>query len=140
MAKLLETSRLRAPLGSAMKNGLAAFGTCAGMIMLATDVEDGRDDQWSYGALDISVRRNAYGRQVDSFESDLCVEGLPDRFHAIFIRAPRITRWADVDVLATHASEPVLVRKGRVWAASFHPELSGDSGIHRLFLECLRKE
>lgn len=135
MSKLLVTSGLGEAIGAGIDEGLPVFGTCAGMILLARDIEDGRDDQLSFGALDITVRRNAYGRQVDSFESDLDVQGLAGEFHAIFIRAPRITRTGDVEVLARHGEEPVLVRGGRVWAASFHPELSGDDRIHRMFVE-----
>lgn len=139
MSKLLLTSGLSETISAGIAEGLPVLGTCAGMILLAGEVEDGRDDQSSFGALDITVRRNAYGRQVDSFESDLVVEGLSGTFRAVFIRAPRIMRTGAVDVLAKYGSEPVLVRGGRVWAASFHPELSGDDRIHRLFVEWLRR-
>lgn len=139
MSKLLLTSGLSETIGAGIAEGLPVFGTCAGMILLAREVEDGRDDQTSFKALDIAVRRNAYGRQVDSFESDLEVHGLSGTFRAVFIRAPRIVRAGSVDVLAEHDGEPVLVRGGRVWAASFHPELSGDERIHRLFIEWLRR-
>ena len=139
MSKLLISSGLHETVGAAIAGGLPVFGTCAGMILLAREIEDGRDDQTSFKALDITVQRNAYGRQVDSFESDLAVQALDGTFHAVFIRAPRITRTGDVEVLAKHGDEPVLVRGGRVWAASFHPELSGDDRIHRMFVEWLRR-
>ena len=140
MSKLLATSGLFDPIAGAIKDGMAVFGTCAGMILLASAIEDGRSDQTSFGVLDITVQRNAYGRQVDSFETDLDVVGLDEPFHAVFIRAPRVTRTGSVEVLARHGSEPVLVRRGRAWAASFHPELQGDDRVHRLFVECVEKE
>ncbi len=140
MSKLLVTSELFEPVAEAIHGGLAVFGTCAGMILLSSGIEDGRPDQRSFGFLDISVQRNAYGRQVDSFETDLQVAGLKDPFRAVFIRAPRVTRIGAVSVLAAHEGEPVLVRQGRVWAASFHPELSQDDRVHRLFVECVEKE
>ncbi len=137
MSMLLDSSGLREPIGQRLGAGLPALGTCAGMILLATDVLDGRDDQRSFGVLDIDVRRNAFGRQVDSFESDLDVRGLDGSpFHAVFIRAPVVEHaGASVDVLATVDGKPVLVRRGSLVAAAFHPELSNDDRIHRLFLE-----
>ena len=140
MSKLLATSGLGDEIAARISDGLAVLGTCAGMILLATEIEDGRADQTSLKALDITVRRNAYGRQVDSFESDLDVEGLDSPFRAVFIRAPRVTRTGEVEVLAERNGEPMLVRSGRVWAASFHPELSGDDRIHRLFIEWLGRQ
>ena len=140
MSKLLATSGLFDPIAGAIKDGMAVFGTCAGMILLASAIEDGRSDQTSFGVLDITVQRNAYGRQLDSFETDLDVVGLDEPFHAVFIRAPRVTRTGSVEVLARHGAEPVLVRRGRAWAASFHPELQGDDRVHRLFVECVEKE
>ena len=135
MSKLLESSGLFAALGERLDAGFSVFGTCAGMILLATRVLDGRPDQQSFAALDITVRRNAYGRQVDSFEADLEVTGLDAPFPAVFIRAPLITEYgAGVEVLASFDTQPVLVRQGAVMAASFHPELTGDGGIHELFL------
>ncbi len=115
------------------------FGTCAGMILLAADVLDGRPDQLSFGAIDIGVRRNGFGRQVDSFEADLAVTGvggLP--VHAVFIRAPFV-EWvgAGVEVLAEVDGHPVAVRQGPMLALSFHPELGDDDRLHRLFLEGL---
>jgi 5'-phosphate synthase pdxT subunit len=137
MSMLLDSAGLRDPLAEQLADGLPALGTCAGMILLASTVLDGRDDQHSFGVLDIDVRRNAFGRQVDSFESDLAVDGLDDGpFHAVFIRAPVVERAGpDVDILASVDAKPVLVRHAAIVAAAFHPELSDDDRIHRLFLE-----
>lgn len=135
MSKLLESSGLFDPIAKRIADGMPVFGTCAGMILLAREVLDGRPDQRSFGALDIAVQRNAYGRQVDSFETDIAVGGLDHAFHAVFIRAPRITRFgSDVQVLAEHDGAPVLVRSNAVMAASFHPELSDDDRVHQMFL------
>jgi len=135
MSKLLVTSGLLGPLGDALRAGLPAFGTCAGLIMLADTILDGRGDETPLGALDVSVRRNAYGRQRDSFERDIDVVGLDAPFRAVFIRAPRIERvGAGVEVLASCDDVPVLVRSGDVWAASFHPELTDDARIHAAFV------
>ena len=135
MSKLLESSGLWAPLGDRLRDGLPVFGTCAGMILLARDVLDRRPDQRSFGVLDVAVRRNAYGRQIDSFETDLSVAGLDAPFHAVFIRAPQIESLGPgVEPLATHEGHAVLVRSGTTWAAAFHPELTDDLRIHRLFL------
>jgi 5'-phosphate synthase pdxT subunit len=118
--------------------GLPAFGTCAGLILLAADVLDGRPDQRSFGVVDVDVRRNAYGRQVDSFEADLSVAGLDGPFPAVFIRAPSIERAGDgVEVLATLDDRPVLARQGPVLVAAFHPELSDDARLHQLFLDSI---
>lgn len=144
VAKLLLTSGLDAPLRDRLRDGLPVFGTCAGLILLAATVLDGRPgrarsrlDQAPLGALDVVVRRNAYGTQLQSFEAplDVCgVSGGP--FVGVFIRSPVIESVADdVEVLATHRDHPVLVRQGPVWAATFHPELAGDLRIHRTFLE-----
>lgn len=129
--KLLGSSGLRGPLGEALASGLPCLATCAGMILLAGEVLDGRADQRPYGLLDISVRRNGYGRQVASFEAPLTVEGFTSPFTGVFIRAPRIERAGAVDVLARHGDDPVLVRSGAIHAACFHPELSADLRIHR---------
>ena len=135
MSMLLETSGLVEPLAARLATGLPAFGTCAGMILLGAEVLDGRPDQRCFGAIDIAVRRNAFGRQVDSFETDLPVEGLDHPFHATFIRAPFVERVGDeVEVLAEVDGHPVLCRQGSVLAAAFHPELSGDLRLHHLFL------
>ena len=134
MSKLLDSSGLFEPVAAQLREGMPVFGTCAGMILLASEVLDGRPDQRSFGAIDLTVRRNAFGRQVDSFETELDVEGIGP-MAAVFIRAPYVERAAsDVDVLARVDDHPVLCRQGAVWAAAFHPELSGDLRLHELFL------
>ena len=141
MSNLLVSSGLDRPLAEAIDSGLAVFGTCAGMILLSTNILDGRDDQISFSAIDATVRRNAYGRQVDSFECDLAVTSLDSPLHAIFIRAPAIEKLgSDVEVLASWNGAPVLIRSGHVMAASFHPELTADSRIHRLFLDLVESQ
>ena len=143
MSMLLESSGLFEPIAARLDGGMAAFGTCAGMILLGAEIVDGRGDQRCFGAIDVAVRRNAFGRQVDSFETDLVVEGLgsapSDRLHATFIRAPFVERvGADVEVLARIDDHPVLCRQGRALAAAFHPELGDDARLHELFLEQVR--
>lgn len=137
MWKLLGTSGLREPIAERIAGHLPVLGTCAGMILLASTVLDGRPDQGSFGAIDLAVRRNGYGRQVDSFEADLVVNGLDDGpVRAVFIRAPLVeVAGPDVEVLAVHDDHPVLCRSGAVTVSCFHPELSGDSRIHARFLE-----
>ncbi|MEZ5244783.1 MAG: pyridoxal 5'-phosphate synthase glutaminase subunit PdxT [Acidimicrobiales bacterium] len=136
MSMLLERSGMLEPLRERLANGMPAFGTCAGMILLAADISDGRDDQHALGAVDISVTRNGYGRQIESFESDLDVVGFDRPFHAVFIRAPLVQRAGEaVEVLATVDGDPVLCRQGNVLVAAFHPELSGDDRIHRWWLD-----
>jgi 5'-phosphate synthase pdxT subunit len=136
MSMLLDTSGLRAPVADRLAAGVPTLGTCAGLILLADGLIDGRDDQRSFGVIDIDVRRNAFGRQVDSFEAELDVQGFDSPFHGVFIRAPIVERaGADVEVLADIDGKPVLVRQGHVLAAAFHPELSDDDRIHRMFLE-----
>jgi 5'-phosphate synthase pdxT subunit len=136
VSKLLDTSGLREPLAERLAGGLPALGTCAGMILLAREILDGRPDQRSLGVVDIAVRRNAFGRQVDSFEADLDVAGDEVPLHAVFIRAPVIEEAGpDVDVLASVDDRPVLARQGPVIVASFHPELTDDLRLHRLLLE-----
>jgi 5'-phosphate synthase pdxT subunit len=136
MSLLLESSGLFDPVASALAEGMPVFGTCAGMILLASDVLDGRLDQRFFGAIDLTVRRNAFGRQVDSFETSLDVDGLGEQpFDAVFIRAPFVERAGEgVEVLATVDGHPVLCRSGSVLVAAFHPELSPDLRIHSLFL------
>ncbi len=136
MSMLLDIAELREPLAGRLADGMPVFGTCAGMILLAVEVLDGRSDQRSMGAIDLDVRRNGYGRQVDSFETELAVEGFDDAFHGVFIRSPVVERIGpDVEVLAEVEGRPVLCRQGNVLVASFHPELAGDVRIHRRFLE-----
>jgi 5'-phosphate synthase pdxT subunit len=135
MAHLLATNELFEPLAARLAAGMPVFGTCAGMILLATEVLDGRAGQRSFGVIDIAVRRNGYGRQVDSFEDDIAVEGLDEPFHVVFIRAPKVERVGEgVSVLAQHRGVPVLARQGTVLVASFHPELTDDLRLHGLFV------
>jgi 5'-phosphate synthase pdxT subunit len=133
----LDVFELREPLSRRLADGLPAFGSCAGMIVLATGILDGRADQLPLGAIDIVVRRNAFGRQVDSFETDLEIDGVPDGVvRAVFIRAPWVERTGPgVRVLAAVGEHPVAVREGNVLATSFHPEVSGDDRLHALFLQ-----
>lgn len=134
---------LREPLRAAMRDGLPVFGSCAGMILLADRVEDGSHGQQTLGGLDITVRRNGFGRQVDSFEMPLDIAGLPGgAFPAVFIRAPRVEdHGPEVTVLA-HVDHDgracgVAVRQGRILATAFHPEITGDTRVHRYFVENL---
>jgi 5'-phosphate synthase pdxT subunit len=111
------------------------------MILLATDVLDGRPDQRSFGVIDLTVRRNGYGRQLDSFETEITVDGLAEPFHGVFIRAPRVeTAGPAVEVLASHDGDPVLVRQGRIMAAAFHPELTADTRLHERFVDLVRSD
>ena len=136
MSRLLTTSGLFEPLAECIADGLAVFGTCAGMILLAAEVLDGRPDQRSFSSIDIAVRRNGYGRQVDSFEADIDVPSLESPFHAVFIRAPKVVSvGSSVTVLAVHDGVPVLAKSGRMFVASFHPELTPDHRLHSLFLQ-----
>ena len=137
ISKLLELSALFEPIAELLADGMPAFGTCAGMILLAGEILDGRADQRSFGVLDVAVRRNAFGRQVDSFETELAVDGLGGGgFSAVFIRAPFVERvGSGVEVLARVVGHPVLCRQGAIMAAAFHPELSDDLRLHQLFLE-----
>ncbi|MDQ6749106.1 MAG: pyridoxal 5'-phosphate synthase glutaminase subunit PdxT [Candidatus Dormibacteraeota bacterium] len=136
MDKLLRKFELQQPLRCRLRGGLPALATCAGLILLARDVLDGLPDQESLAILPISARRNGYGRQPDSFERDLTVEGLDAPFRGVFIRAPVITAVdAEVEVLAEVEDRPVAVGFGAVVGLTFHPELTGDGRLHRLFLE-----
>jgi 5'-phosphate synthase pdxT subunit len=139
MTRLLDTSGLREPLLERLRDGMPAFGTCAGLILLATEVRDGRADQVPLGVLDAVVRRNGYGRQRDSFETGLAVAELSGAaFPGVFIRAPVIESVGEsVEVLASHDGHPVLVREGHVWASTFHPELSGDLRVHQHFVQAI---
>jgi 5'-phosphate synthase pdxT subunit len=134
--KLLDTSELREPLTEQLRDGVPAFATCAGLIVLAREVVDGRSDQHPLGFVDVTVRRNGYGRQRDSFEVPLDVDGLSGGpFPGVFIRAPLVERAGDaVVVLARHDGSVVLGRQDRIWFSSFHPELSGDLRLHERFL------
>ena len=156
ITRLLDTSGVRAPLVERLRDGLPAFGTCAGLIVLARSVLDGRPDQEPLDAIDVTVRRNAYGTQLQSFEADLDISSISagsnsdgatggwsisagsmsgGPFRGVFIRAPVITDIApDVEVLAEHEGSPVLCRQRAVWVSTFHPELSGDLRVHQQFL------
>jgi 5'-phosphate synthase pdxT subunit len=134
--KLLDSAELRAPLTRSLRDGMPAFATCAGLILCATEVVDGRPDQLPFGVLDVTVRRNGYGRQRESFEAPLAVRGLADGdFPGVFIRAPVVERaGAGVEVLAEYDGVPVFGRAANIWFASFHPELSSDLRLHQLFV------
>jgi pyridoxal 5'-phosphate synthase pdxT subunit len=141
IARLLVSSGLLDRLDARLREGMPTLATCAGLILVARSVLDGRDDQPALGALDVDVRRNGYGTQLQSFEAaldvvDLAGGGLTGgRFPGVFIRAPVIERVGGaVDVMAEHEGRPVLCREGAVWASTFHPELSGDLRVHQLFL------
>ena len=155
MSRLLETFELLEPLRARIASGMPVYGSCAGMILLAREVLDGRPDQQQLGGLDVVVRRNAFGRQVDSFETDLAfrgVGGAPVR--AVFIRAPWVESVGPrVEVLATvpprtvtgadagaAAGRAVAVRQGAVLATAFHPELTGDARVHALFCEMVAEQ
>ena len=139
MSKLLTSFGLFDPLAQRIRSGLPLWGTCAGMIMLASSILDGREDQRSFGALDMVVRRNAFGRQFDSYEEDLQIRGVEGGpFHAVFIRAPWVESLGEgVEVLARADNSEdgpiVAVREGPFMACSFHPELGGDDRMHALF-------
>jgi 5'-phosphate synthase pdxT subunit len=136
MSNLLMSSGMKSSLERAIGDGLPVFGTCAGMILLSSRIRDGREDQINLNAIDIDVRRNAYGRQVDSFETRLDVEGVDHPVPAVFIRAPAIeAHGPTVEVLASISDRPCLVRQGHVMASSFHPELTPDTSIHSIFLD-----
>jgi 5'-phosphate synthase pdxT subunit len=136
MSRLLTTSGLFDDIKALLSDGLPVLGTCAGMILLATEVLDGRPDQLSFGAIDITVQRNGYGRQIDSFETDLDVVGFDAPFHAVFVRAPKVVAiGTNVEVIAEYDGVPVVVRQGHVMVASFHPELTGDGRLHAKFLQ-----
>ena len=134
IGKLLTKNNLIGPINKRIEKGMAVFGTCAGMILLAKSVPE--SNQPLLGVMDISVERNAYGRQINSFEAEFTVKGLNGNpVNGIFIRAPKIAGISDnVEVLASHENVPVLVRQGHILAASFHPELSNDLRIHSFFI------
>jgi pyridoxal 5'-phosphate synthase pdxT subunit len=136
MSMLLESAGLFDPIAERLGDGMPAFGTCAGMILLGSEIEGGRPDQRCFGSVDVSVRRNAFGRQVDSFEADLDIDGVPGGpVPAIFIRAPFVERAGDaVEVLAEVDGHPVVCRQGPVLITAFHPELCDDLRLHHLFL------
>jgi 5'-phosphate synthase pdxT subunit len=136
MFMMLDRLGMREPLAELLEEDLPVFGTCAGAILMASEVVDGRADQWCFSAVDIVIRRNGYGRQIQSFEADLVAAGLDEPFHAPFIRAPVIeSSGPQVEVLAQLDEHPVLVRQGTRVLSTFHPELTPDTRIHRLWLD-----
>ena len=146
MSKLAIEFGLLDPIRERVRGGMPAYGSCAGMIMLATEVLDGRPDQRGFGGVDMTVRRNAFGRQVDSFEAPVPIEGIDGGpFHAVYIRAPWVERvGSDVEVLGRVAEGPaagriVAVRQAKLLATAFHPELTGDLRMHRYFVEMVKK-
>lgn len=138
--KLAENFNLFEPIKSAIRDGLPAFGTCAGLIMLADQILDGIDGQSGFGGLDVSVRRNAFGNQLDSFETDLQVSGIAETVHAAFIRAPIVERVGpEVEVLSKLPDGRIVAVKQRnILGISFHPEVTGETAIHRLFTTFLK--
>jgi 5'-phosphate synthase pdxT subunit len=145
MSKLAVEFGLLEPIRKRIAEGMPAYGSCAGMIMLATEVLDGRADQQTFGGIDMTVRRNAFGRQVDSFEGSVSLDGVAgEPFHAVFIRAPWVERAGPaVSVIARIDSGPaagriVAVRQRHLLATAFHPELTGDLRVHRHFVEMTR--
>jgi 5'-phosphate synthase pdxT subunit len=146
IVKLAARFGLLEPLRAAVRAGLPAYGSCAGMILLADRILDAPADQETVGGLDVTVRRNAFGRQVDSFESDIAFDGLAGGpVHAVFIRAPWVEQAGEgVEVLARVVGGPadgriVAVRQGNLVATSFHPELTGDRRVHALFVDVVRR-
>ncbi len=142
MSMLLDSSGIAAPLRERVRNGVPAFGTCAGLILLAEKIVDGRADQQQLGGLAITARRNGYGRQIDSFESSISICEAENTFamNGVFIRAPRIEEvTGDVEVLGTINGDVVLVRQGNILGATFHPELSDDHRVHEMFLKMVSR-
>jgi pyridoxal 5'-phosphate synthase pdxT subunit len=139
IGKLLVTFELLEPLRKALEAGLPAYGSCAGMILLADRVLDGTPDQVGLGGIDMTVRRNAFGRQVNSFEGTVDITGVGE-YDAVFIRGPWAEQvGADVEVLGEVADRIVVVRQGSLLATAFHPELTGDPRIHQLFVSMVRE-
>jgi 5'-phosphate synthase pdxT subunit len=146
MSNLAVSFGMLDPIRKRIAGGMPVYGSCAGMIMLATTVLDGRADQESFGGIDMTVRRNAFGRQVDSFEAPVAIEGIAgDDFHAVFIRAPWVESIGpDVQALGrvtsgAAAGRIVAVRQGNLLATAFHPELTGDLRVHRYFVAMVRQ-
>lgn len=145
ISKLTDIFEMREPIDKRIADGMPVYGSCAGMIMLATVVLDGRPDQRGFAGIDMTVRRNAFGRQVDSFEAPVEITGVPgEPFHAVFIRAPWVERvGAGVQVIGTVTDGPaadriVAVRQGNLLSTSFHPELTGDLRVHAYFVDLVR--
>ena len=137
IGKLLDRFGMLAPLSEKAQAGFPVYGTCAGLILMAAEVVGGHEAPHRLGSLDVTVRRNAYGRQVDSFETDLDTDGLGS-IRGVFIRAPSIERVGpEVTVLARYDGLPVLVQQSSMLASSFHPEMAGEDRVHRLFLDLI---
>ena len=135
IGKLLKKYKLDKEIKSRFKHGMPIYGTCAGAIIIAKEILD-YDKQPKLGLIDITIDRNAYGRQIDSFETKLTIKGLKKEFNAIFIRAPKIERIGkDIEVLAKHNDEPVLIKNSHALISTFHPEMTGDLRVHKLFLK-----
>lgn len=140
IGRLLDRFGLLERLRARVASGMPLYGTCAGMILMAKEITGPHSAEHRIEALDITVRRNAYGRQVDSFEADVEVAGLCDPFRAVFIRAPVVERVGpDVKVVATHDGSPVVVREGALLASSFHPEMTADGRLHELFVDMAKR-
>ncbi len=140
MSFLIESSGIFDTLRKSSDNGMPILGTCAGMILLSSKIIDGRSDQKHLSLIDIETRRNGYGRQIDSFESDLSIEGFDGSFRGVFIRAPLVEKvGSKVEVLSQVNGRPVMCKQGSVLVTSFHPELADDDRIHAEFLEMLSK-
>ena len=137
MSRLLRVFGLEQPLRERLDAGMPTLSTCAGLILMSSEVLDGRSDQIAFGILDVSVRRNGYGRQVESFEADIPVEALGVApFRAVFIRAPLIVHTGpEVQVVASFGDNPVAVAQGPHLGLCFHPEMTDDPRLHQLFLE-----
>lgn len=140
IGKLMDRFDLLEPVRARASEGWPLYGTCAGLILMASDIVGDHPAPHRLGVLDVTVRRNGYGRQVDSFEADLELNGQTDPFRAVFIRAPVIESVdGDVEVLATCDDRPVLVRQGTLLGSTFHPEMSGDSRVHETFVHTIEE-
>jgi 5'-phosphate synthase pdxT subunit len=140
IGKLLDRFGLLEPLRESALAGLPLYGTCAGAILMAREVRGREEVPHSLGVMDIAIVRNAYGRQVDSFEADLDVVGFDRPLRSVFIRAPVVEEVSDdVQVLASYDGDPVLVRQNNLLASTFHPEITGDRRVHRLFLDMIEE-
>ena len=140
IGKLLDRYDLVDPLRQRVGEGMPLYGTCAGAILMANDVVGPQDAPHRLAVMDIAVRRNAYGRQLDSFEADLQIEGLEGGFRAVFIRAPVIEETGtDVEVLAEVDGRPVMVRQGTMLASTFHPEMTPDARLHEMFVQLVEE-
>ncbi len=139
MIRIMKKIGLFEKLREKIKEGFPVYGTCAGLIVLAKKIEN--YPQESLGVIDIDVVRNAYGRQVDSFDEEIEIKGLEEKFKAIFIRAPKVVQWgSNVEVLAYLGNDPVLLKEKNVLVSSFHPELTDDLRIHKMFLDMVQKQ